>query len=566
MPKRWIALLLALMTSSVFAQMPHEVLLLVNKQSAASMLTANTYVEARKIPRRNVVYLDVPEHLYSGSATVTPEEFTWLIWEPAKLVVKERGLEDQILAWVYSVDFPIRVETDSNDRKQMSVAGMTFMRNKPPSMSMVEEGKFLSKLFAGPNERLKVNLNAMSLGMRKRGLGPEAEVPPETPWLRDGLGEKAPLPSMSLGYIGEKGNDIDTVLATIGRGLRSDHRGPRGGVYFVATDDVRSKCREWQFYPAVNELGQRGIKATVTTNFPAGASDVMGVLMGAETVDTSKIKSFAPGAMAEHLTSWSAEFQKPQTKMTDWLKAGATGSAGAVVEPYSNPNKFPSARFFVMYASGCTMLESFYQSIACPLQSLLIGDPLAKPYAVPIGLKILGADSIENDFTYLAAASAPVGGAEFSYSFMLDGKEIQPASDKNSVHLLLNHVSDGWHELRAVARVRHLVEFSASADKPIMVNRMGRSITVSPNLAKVGKHEHALKVEIGGREQPGKIKLVSGERTLDEKVFAADAELVLDELMLGEGPNRVRAVAVYADGMEVSSAPMTFGIKFNTGD
>ena len=64
----------------------------------------------------------------------------------------------------------------------------------------------------------------------------------------------------------------------------------------------------------------------------------------------------------------------------------------------------------------------------------------------------------------------------------------------------------------------------------------------------------------GGLEEI--IPLVSGERVLDEKQYAEDAELVLDELMLGEGPNRVRAVAVYADGMEVSSDPMDFGISF----
>ena len=37
-----------------------------------------------------------------------------------------RRLEGQILGWLYSVDFPIRVKTDAKDRKQMSVSGLTF--------------------------------------------------------------------------------------------------------------------------------------------------------------------------------------------------------------------------------------------------------------------------------------------------------------------------------------------------------------------------------------------------------------------------------------------------------
>ncbi|MEN7972403.1 MAG: TIGR03790 family protein [Verrucomicrobiota bacterium] len=544
--------------------MAHEVLLLVNKNSQPSMLAANTFAAARQIPKMNMVYLDVPESAYGGTATVTPEEFTKLIWEPANAVAKERGIEDRILAWVYSVDFPIRVKTDPGDRRQMSVGGLTFMRNKVPGLNLVEEGKYLSKLFSGPNGRIKLNLNALSLGVHKSGMGMDAKVPPEAAYLQGGLGARMPLPSMMLGYIGEKGTSIDTVIQTIQRGKSSDYRGLRSGIHFVMSDDVRSKCREWQYYPAVNELKQRGVRAVVTTNFPAGAENVMGVLVGAETVDPSSVKSFAPGAMAEHLTSWSAEFQKRQTKLTAWLEAGATASAGAVVEPYSNPDKFPSARFFVHYSSGCTMLESFYQSIACPLQSLLLGDPLAKPYAVPLAVNMFGSNRIDMDFTYAAQAKSNLRGAEYLYSFMLDGKEIREESDDSSVYIRASRLADGYHELCVVARVDHSIQFGGVAIKPFTIDCMGRSVSILPGVVKTGSYTHGIKVEIGGTEMPEKLRLVSGEQMLDEKAFAADAQLELDELKIGEGPNRIRVVAIYADGMEVSSKPVAFEIKFNT--
>ena len=551
------------MVATAHAQMPHEVLLLVNKNSQPSLLAANTFAAMRQIPKVNMVYLDIPESVYGGTATVTPEEFTKLIWEPANAVAKGRGIDGQILAWVYSVDFPIRVKTDPSDRKQMSVGGLTFMRNKVPGLSLVEDGKYLSKLFAGPNERLKIPLSSLSLGMQKTGLGMDSTVPPEAAYLQFGLGDRMPLPSMMLGYIGEKGTDIGTVLQTLQRGKVSDYRGQRKGIYFVTSDDVRSKCREWQYAPAMDELKQRGITAVATTNFPAGAENVMGLMMGIEKVDPSAIKSFAPGAMAEHLTSWSAEFQRPQTKMTDWLKAGATASAGSVVEPYSNPNKFPSARFFAHYASGCTMLESFYQSIACPLQNLLLGDPLAKPYAVPLRVKVLGSGTIKTDFTYVAQAECRVENVNFLYSFLLDGKEIRGVSDVASVFVRATNLADGYHELRAVARIKHLVQFYALLDKPLTVNRMGRSVSILPNVEKIGKTEHCVKVRIGGMEMPEKLRLVSGGLALDERGYASDAELILDELLIGEGPNRIRVVAIYADGMEVSSPPVSFGIKFS---
>jgi len=457
---------------------------------------------------------------------------------------------------------PIRVKTDANDRRQMSVGGLTFMRNQVPDLTLVEEGKYLSKLFAGPNQRLKRNLPALSLDNYRDGLGMDAKVAPEAAYLQGGLRDRMPLPSMMLGYIGEKGTDVQTVVDTMLRGRQSDHRFPRSGIYFVKSDDVRSTCREWQYDPAVQELEQRKVSATITTNFPEKAENVMGLLMGAEKVDPSMISSFAPGAMAEHLTSWSAEFQRPQTKATEWLKAGASGTAGSVVEPYSNPNKFPSARFFVHYASGCTMLESFYQSIACPLQILLLGDPLAQPYAVPLTVKVLGAKTISTDFTFITKAESPLEGFELEYSFLLDGQVIQSFSTDPACGVKAMRLADGYHELRAVARVKHLVTMGSSHDRPFRVNRLGRSVEILPKVVQIAKFKHGFTVRIDGEEMPEKIRLVSGAMRLDEKDYAPDAQLVLDELKLGEGPHRVRAIAVYADGMEVSSTPLNFGITF----
>ncbi len=209
------------------------------------------------------------------------------------------------------------------------------------------------------------------------------------------------------------------------------------------------------------------------------------------------------------------------------------------------------------------MLESFYQSIACPLQSLLLGDPMAKPYAVPLGVKVLGANEITTDFTYFAKAESRVQNVEYLYSFLLDGKEIRGVSDDPTLYLRTSKLADGYHELRAVARIKHPVEFSASAVKPFAVNYMGRSVSVLPTIEKIGKHEHGIKVQVGGMELPEKLRLVSGEQVLDEKPYTEDAELVLNELLIGEGPNRIRAIAIYADGMEVSSAPVSFEIKFS---
>jgi hypothetical protein len=554
----------ALIAFNVWALMPHEVLLLVNRQSPASLQVANTYAAARQIPQHNMVYLDVPERIYGGTATLTPEEFTQLIWEPANAAAKERGLDHQILAWVYSVDFPIRVKTAEKDRRQMSVGGLTFLRNQIPDLDQVEEGTYASRLFLGPNRNLKLSLTSLSLRTFKVGLGDAGTIPEDVQYLRQGLGDQMPLPSMMLGYIGENGTDVQTVLDMIERGARSDHRGTRDGIYFVQTEDEkRSLPREALFYPTVNELKQRGITAVVTNSLPAGAENVMGILTGAETVDPSAIQSFAPGAMADHFTSWSAEFQKPQTKMTEWIKAGATGSAGMVVEPYNNADKFPTARFFGHYSAGTTMLESFYLSIASPLQNLLLGDPLARPYAPKVGVRILGMDEISDDFTYIAKAESRLPNAEYRYSFLLDGKPFGAASEDPAVWISTSMLADGYHELRAIAWPKHPVEFGGMTEKAFTVNTQGRSIAIDAGkIVKTGDYTHAIPIRITGQQVPKIVRLICGDLVLDEKEYVETVTLLLDEKRVGEGPNRFQVVAVYADGTEVSSPPLRVSIAF----
>ncbi|MCF7847393.1 MAG: hypothetical protein K9M45_00980 [Kiritimatiellales bacterium] len=568
--KYQIMAVVLLVAGALRAQMAHEVLLLVNRISQDSMHVANFYASARGIPAHNVVYLDLPVSAYGGKAEVTWEEFTQLIWDPASKLVRERGLDQQILAWVYSVDFPIRVKTHPRDRHQMSVSGMTFLRNKAiPPGDVLEKGIYLSKLFGGPNAEFKMRLPALSLARYKYGLGSEATVPPELDYLKSGLRDRMPLPSMMLGYTGEKGNDKATVLKSLTLGRISDHRGQRSGIYFgvradMVTDHEKGyRVREWQYPSAQQELAQWKVQATITTNFPAGTENVMGLITGGYDVDPSTIKSFAPGAMADTLTSWSAEFQQPQTKVTEWIKAGATVSAGSVVEPLSNPNKFPSARFFCHYAGGCTALESFYQPIASPLQLLLLGDPLAKPYALPIQVKVLGASKLTGDFSYMVQAASAAQNARYSYAFLLDGVKIRGFDEDPSMRIRLKDVSDGYHELTAIAKVENNVEFNAFALKGFVVARFDRSVAIVPEGGKGdNKMRHALQVTLGGIDKPERIRLICGERVLDDKPYEPEARLFFTERDIGEGPSRLQAVAVYGDGMEVHSSPANITVKF----
>ena len=531
------------------AQMPHRVAVLVNENSQNSKKAANVFAALHGVPGGNLIYLNLPESIVTGRAECTPDEFQTLIYDPAQKIIEERGLTNQVLAWVYSVDFPIRVITSPSDRQQMSIMGLTFTRGKVPAMEIIEKGLFASPLFAGPAKEGGKRLS-LSFQMIKEGDG--------------GLGDKMPLPSMMLGYTGENGTDMDTVLRCLQNGVLARQSGANKPVLLVQTGDkARSGCREWQFAEVKSEMAPRGGSVTIYTNQPPAQTNLMGVMIGAETAKPSDFGTFAPGAFAEHLTSWSAEFQKPQTKCTEWLKAGATVTAGMVTEPYANWAKFPHARFFVHYASGCSAMESFYQSLASPLQVLLLGDPLSQIAGLPVEIKTIGLSkeiTSSVDASFVAEAKFPIA-APVLYSALLDGRQIKAADGITLIELPFKEMGDGYHEVRIIAQAAAPVTPGWFKDFPVMINKKGRSAAVT-GLAEGGARQIAVKVAAGGKEKPKEIYLLWNGRQLDRKPYADGVELRFDERIIGEGPQRIQAVSVYEDGMEVRSAPQVFIIAY----
>jgi len=539
-------LLLALLAQTAVAQMPHQVAVLVNENSQDSKKAANVFAGLHKVPGGNVIYLDLPESIVTGRTECSPDEFKQHIYDPALKMIQERGLEQQILAWVYSVDFPIRIVTSPNDRQQMSIMGLTFLRGETPDVVQVEKGQILSPLFAGPIKEGAQKLPPRSLVV----------------W-NGGLKEKMPLPSMMLGYIGEKGTDMDTVLRCITDGVRARKSGKNPRILLVKTDDEkRSGPREWQFENVKAEVSMRGGSVVITTNQMLMQTNLMGVMTGAEKVTPANFGTFAPGAMAEHFTSWSAEFQKRQSKCTEWLEAGATVTAGMVTEPYNAWTKFPHARFYAHYAAGCTALESFYQSVLSPVQVLLLGNPLSQITVLPVQIKSVGLSkeiSSDLDAAFVAEAKFPIPTQVF-YSALLNGKQIKSGEGNSLIELPFNEMGDGYHEVRLIAQANIPVTPGGFIDVPVIINKKGRSLEIT-GITDRDPQQIVFTAEAKGEEQPKEIYLLWNGRELVRVVYGA--ELVFDERTIGEGPARVQAVAVYEDGMEVRSAPKGFAIAFS---
>lgn len=192
------------------------------------------------------------------------------------------------------------------------------------------------------------------------------------------------LCACSLAVTHPNGSTLGAAVRILERASKSDRQFPKGRFEFTGSKDVRAKCR----FPAVTDaliyLQSNGFETNVfRKRVPTGEGALIGLMAGtpsAELINQPWI--LVRGSIADNLTSYGGAFNTAsQTKLTEFLSAGAAMSSGAVAEPYSIPAKFPSPMMYGYYAQGLSSIESFYQSIQSPYQILIVGDPLAQPFA-----------------------------------------------------------------------------------------------------------------------------------------------------------------------------------------
>lgn len=224
----------ALWAGAARAQTPLELAVVVNAASPRSLAVANEYIALRGIPATQVFYLDLPAKVLSARAEVTAAEFEDWIWQPLAEQVQARGLAAQVAAWVFSADFPRRV---AGEHGVLSLPGAMFFWDDRPTAEAVKEGRALSPYFQGP-------------GMDQTQMGSGASLGR----FAESLGDQRPRPSALLAWTGARGMTLPGALALLHRAREADHTWPTGTVFFALSEDVRSRCRAWQYPQAVREL------------------------------------------------------------------------------------------------------------------------------------------------------------------------------------------------------------------------------------------------------------------------------------------------------------------------
>jgi hypothetical protein len=245
---------------------PENVLLVVNRKSPASLTIANHYVHLRRIPAGNV--LTLPWDPKTEATAV--DTFRQQILAPALTAVQKRRLAQQIDYVVYSSDFPTAIDLTSDVEKFLapggnvdlsalgkppwqppkgqkptgSINGLTYLwqpvMGRHPGYLELTSNRYAPRGTAGRKE-------AESLGFRSTlRFGPGGNLTES--------GGRGYMLSMMLGVTAGRGNSVEEVLNYLGRSATADGTHPKGTIYFVQNDSVRSKARHDGFPAAVKEL------------------------------------------------------------------------------------------------------------------------------------------------------------------------------------------------------------------------------------------------------------------------------------------------------------------------
>jgi hypothetical protein len=276
---------------------------------------------------------------------------------------------------------------------------------------------------------------------------------------------------------------------------------------------------------------------------PTGAKDVAGLMIGAATFDLTKdgVK-ILPGAICDNLTSSGAVFVPgiDQTSLTDFLRAGAAGASGTVAEPLALQAKFPLASMQLHYVRGCSLAEAFYQSITCPYQLLIVGDPLCQPWATIPKIDVVGVkndEKVKGTLSLKPSALSSMG----AYELYVDGRLHARSTNATPFAFDTTQLSDGYHELRVVGIRSDSIETQGRAIIPILVDNHDAAveIKVSPST----RVPISAKLKIGVR-QPGATSITIRQNSRDlGNVKGESGELEILASSLGRGRTTLQAIS-----------------------
>jgi hypothetical protein len=539
---------------------PENVLVIADPSSSESMYVTNYYKKARGIPDSNILYFDPDNANYAEFAGVPLEGFLGnlkqrVIDERIDFVVVTPGSSFFVNAANYVNDncFPVnRFAISSNYT-------MAYIKD----LILTGGGNLSSQTI---NQYYSLDLTKpLAFDSNTFWLGGAASTSPNARRYYIGA---------LLGYTGANGNTLQEVLTMIDRSVQADGSRPGGAgggtFYFMnnAPDPARN-VRSVQFPTAINGINSNGgVGLQLNGEIPIGQFDVLGTVCGAATPGIKAANmNLLPGAFADHLTSFAATFDiAAQTKCSEWIAKGASGTAGTVEEPCNYQGKFPHSRTHVFYLQGMSLGEAWFRGHQyVPFQSLFLGDPITRTFthiptvSVPDlpGAPVSGTIQI----TPTGFTSKP-GAAIAKYELLINGVKAGDALPGQKFIIDTTKLPEGFNELRVLAFDNSLTKNQGRWINSIVVDNS----PVSTNLVKVtpsGPLTQVFKLTVnsfGGT--PGEVRLLSNGRVVGTR--QGDGDIFLFGMNLGAGEPELIAETFFTNGQVARSFPITLPISYST--
>ncbi len=548
-----IGLALVLATHAGAGGGPENLFVVVNSTSSDSLAVANAFVAARGIPPINVFMLPWA----ASKENVTLERFRAEILGPILAGIDARRLAPQIDCIVYSSDFPWRIDY------REALPPDLVQKDTFPSGSLTGMTMLLGAVASGTPAWLDPSSNDYF-----RPLGPDG-VPLETigfrgwyGWGDDGrlleAGGDRYLLAVMLGVTSGRGTTVAEVAGYLDRAAAADGTRPAGTVYLMTNGDVRTTTRSGPFPAIVKALDTLGVKAEIASGtLPQGRRDVAGLTAGTPSFDWPASRSaILPGAICENLTSFGGIFTPSagQTPLSEFLRAGAAGSSGTVIEPFAIQAKFPHPGIHVHYCRGASLAEAFYQSVRSPYQLLVVGDPLCQPWAEIPRIEAVLADggplgpgaTLSGTVTIEPRGSLGSGGSVDRFELFVDGVRLASCGPAGRLTIDTTALADGHHELRVVGIAATPVETQGRAVIPVVFVNHGRSLSLTAVPQQVPL-DGSVKIALTGESLDGVLVFATG-RVLG-RLQGASGALDVPAVMLGRG-----RVTIYATGRAGRSA------------
>lgn len=340
----FIPLLLSMSASNVSAGGSGlNTLVVINQNSSNSVALGNYYCERRQIPPENVLRI-----AWSGGNTSwDSSQFTTTLLQPLLNAIAARGLSNQIHYVALSMDIPFATIHSNIYNGTTSV------------------------LFYG----LKTGAGLDAYALTNSYSESESVFPESKPAAATGHSFLATMLTA---------NSLVQAKRLVDQGVISDSTFPGAPVVLAKSSDPLRRIRFTMFDNAMFNTRLRGGYSIIRKNANSmwGETNLLGYQTGLMTL-TVPTNAFAPGAMADSLTSYGGVIfgYNEQTSLLAFIHGGASGSYGTVTEPTATTSKFPDPQNYFYQSRGFSLAECYYQSLAVPFQGLIVGEPLAAPFA-----------------------------------------------------------------------------------------------------------------------------------------------------------------------------------------